>query len=940
MKRTLIQVTHNITTLFLILQLSFGLPSAVFADQGDGQGVNQGEGQGANQGEGQGAQEEPASTDVTASNTNTGADSENSNQTTSDTTNSTTVTNTADDATAIAGTAATGDNTNSRNSGDAGITTGDASIGVTQVKSDNTTTIGGDVLFANTAHDGTIHGDLVINPSSASSLASSDGTIKSVTATNSATGSGSDNAITIDTKVTEINEVQNDGTIDNAIAAIASTGSNHADKNTGDASVTTGNANVAASLVNLLNTTVENGNILVVTEDVYGDVTGNILIPDFDQLSTILTGNNNTTVDASNANTGANSTNTIDITKTKNDSTIVDSNATVDTTIAATAITGQNDSLENTGVSSITTGEANVQAGNVTLANTTVQDASLGIVIVNALNRFIGFLIGSDNIATPLSEEETLSYVHANNEQTGANSNNSINITDEQTTKTTVTNNATITNSVDAAALTGNNTTNKNTGTGAITTGDANITATAVNVANTTVKNGNLAVYIINVFGNFFGDVLFGGTRLALPYDTSSPNSSATIHADNTNTGADSTNEIAVTVTNNKDVKLNNSATVRTTLATTTNTGNNRANKNTSGANITTGESNVNLFSRTIANTVALGGGGSIYNATLNSSNDTTGANSKNHTTLDVTDNLLVDIHNFANVQTFIPGSANTGNNELNQNTIGGTIKTGLIDLGVNIGNILNQIYLALGGGNTNVAATGENHLTGSNSDNTNALTYTRNWLLSIFNEATVNNIIEFILNTGGNTANENTLAAAITTGSVCGDINVQNDANNISGTPNNASATIINNASASTSGNVLATTGNNILSNNTAGGTIEENQGCPPEPTPPPAPVVSPIASVEEGGQGGNGGGGQGGGEIASIQDTKSEPAQPRVAAKISRILKGVGALGFGWMQTPVSASNKFPVGPLVMASIIAIATAAWADRRAHLNNKRHALL
>lgn len=942
MKHTLLHTLRTITAIGISFQLSFGLPIAAYA-QGEDQGLNQGENQGFNQGETQGVAQGAQEADITASNIDTGSDSDNTNTVSTDSTDSTTTNNTSEDETTISGDVTTGDNTNSQNTGNAGISTGDASAGVTQVINDNTTVKDGDVILSTSAQQGTI-GDLNIEVGSGSSLVEDDGSVQSVQATNSTTGSNSNNNIEISTTTTEITEVQNDGVINNNVTLGTATGGNSADQNTGDANISTGNANTSASLVNLLNTTVENGNIVISTTDVYGDVQGDIHIPDFNQLATILTGGP-ITVDAQNTNTGSGSDNTIDVTLNENNSTTVNSNATVDTTINADAITGQNDSLENTGGADIETGNASVQASNVSLTNTTVKDASLGIVIINALNRFIGFLIGSDNQATALSEEETLSYVNAQNANTGSDSDNNISVTDTMSSTTNVTNDATITNNVNASAVTGQNTTNKNTGKGTITTGDANIAASAVNIANTTVKNGNLAVYIINVFGNFLGNVFFGDTELALPYDTSAK---VTVNAENSDTGSDSTNQIDVHVHRSDDTELNNSSITRTTFDTTLDTGNNRASRNTNGADITTGASDLNILSRTIANTTALGSPWNTSDIEFNAANDTTGDSSTNTTNLDATEDFSIAINNIATVETFIPGSANTGNNELNQNTIGGAIVTGLIDVNVSIGNILNRIFLALNPAITTIAINGENTFTGNNSLNSNTISFAKNFLLSLFNEATADTIIELLLNTGGNAANENTLGAAITTGPICVDGAVTNDLNTVNGLSGFTSATVANAADANTAILALATTGNNTLHANTVGSpAADQTTPCPPNPTPfpspTPAPTPGPNGGGDTGGGGDNGGGGSGGGEtneqgsVAGAQDNGSDtiaqtetPQAPRIASIIEKALKGVGGLGMGGMKKASSRTRSFPYTPFFIGSIATLATAAWADHKA----------
>jgi hypothetical protein len=944
--------------------------------QGDNQGIDQGVDQGINQGTDQGLNQNApatpaptvaptvapaaaasatpapsASPDVSAANTATGAGSQNTAAVTTNSTTQTTTNNSAQDTTTASGTASSGGNTSSQNSGDGTVTTGNASIGVTQVKQDNTAVTDGNVALVTNAIDGTVNGDLTVDFNNATSLLTGDGSGKSVQATNSSTGSDSDNAVILSTKVTDINEVQNDGHIDNTLTASAISGDNHSDQNTGDAAVTTGTANVAASLVNLLNTTVENGNVVINKTDVYGDVTGDIYLPDFNQLSTILSGSGPIVVKASNDATGSGSDNTINVADSKTDSTSITSAANVDTTINGNAITGENASLNNTGEAAVDTGDSTVKASNVSLANTTVQGTSLGIVIINALNRFVGFLIGADGSATPLSQDETLAQVDAANQNTGSDSGNSIDVNNEDNSSTTVNNGGTITNNITANAISGGNTTNSNTGNGKIKTGNANVEASAVNISNTTVKNGNLAVVIINVVGNFLGNIFYAGHQLALPFDTSSQsNQDIAVDSANSNTGSDSNNQTNVGITRTSTTHIANNATIHTTLNTNLDTGHNQVNQNTSGANITTGNGHLGLFSSTVANTTALGGGWGDLNLNVNGNNSNTGANSTNNLAIHVHDTFSADIHNVADVANFLPGSANTGNNELNQNTIGGAITTGFIDAAIGLHTILNQLLLALNPGDVHITSTLANQTTGSDSTNTNQIAVLRDFLLSIFNEATVNNFISMLFNTGGNSANQNTAGAAITTGIVCVNGQVTNTLNDYTNNFAGITTTLANNANAATNTNVTATTGNNTLNQNTVGSAATGQTPCPTPvvATPSPNPSATPTPTPGGGGGGnGGGGGGQGGGETVTTTSSSgggnngggsggevagATTRQPRIAGARTTHFPGIGGLGLGglsFIKQAYPSNPSLPIPYFVIGSIITLSAASWADRK-----------
>ncbi len=711
------------------------------------------------QGAGQGSAQGASTGDISGTNTGTGAGSKNTVDSDVAANSHQSVNNTVRDVSTVDAAGNTGGNTASKSTGSTGTTTGDASIGVTQLKNDNTTAINGTAGLAVSGYNGTYVGNLEIDFANAAALLAGDGGARSWQAINNTTGENSDNDVILSTSFTEVNEVQNDGLIDNALNLEAITGRNEASMNTGAGSIWTGNANIAATLVNLLNTTVINGNLMISVQDIFGDLLGNIVLPHFSMLSSLFAPQN-TQINANNDTTGSNSDNTIDIDVEDKQKNLVDNNAYIDTNVKADAITGGNDTLANTGGGVIDTGNASVTASNVSLANTTVEGGNWGLVIVNSLNRWLGFLIGDSGEVRALSADETIRQIEASNSQTGANSENNIDIDDTTDRTNKIDNTARIKNDIIASAITGQNDASKNTGQGLIQTGNANILATAVNIANTTVLNANLGIAVINVFGDWFGDLLYAGSSLL----AGSGGANVSVEAGNSTTGSESTNTIDVTVNREHATEINNYADINTTLDTNIDTGNNRSNKNTKGAGIETGHASLALHARSIANItgIAIGNGLSLD---VNGGNDTTGFDSENTITARVNDERLITVNNDANVSTILPALVNTGHNQANQNTIGGLIDTGSIDANVAVSNLVNKFLLALGsdiylptdGGLVEVRTDLFNNTTGSESANENLVEAVRQLLVGVVNDADIENILDLIFNTGGNESNFNT---------------------------------------------------------------------------------------------------------------------------------------------------------------------------------------
>lgn len=704
--------------------------------QGADQGTGQGEGQGgpsaadlgignpevdqstivdsrvgATQGAEQGtdawrAAESGEGSSVAASNEQTGADSTNTSSADVTQSAATDVTNTSETANSVDASAVTGENSASENTGSASLTTGDASIGVQAVTADNLNTGGSYGEISHGASAGSQTGDLVLDFSPGMEGGPLDESFRS---TNTVTGSGSDNTAAVTSERETVTEIQNDGAIANTVAASAVSGENEAAQNTGDASVATGDANVAATVINFLNAAVVDGALWLEVADIFGDLTGNIVIPE-EAVAYLTRRQRELLVDATNQQTGADSTNTVEVDVTHTEETEIANTATVDNAVDIAAITGQNTATQNTGGATIDTGDVQATTNTVTLANLNVVDGNLGLIIVNALNRWLGFLLGSDGSWTPIGHEYTT--IEAGNSATGADSTNTAAIDVETTEETTVTNTASVANDLDLEAVTGKNTVMQNTGNAAIRTGDARVHATVVNVVNTTVVRGGFFAVVVNIFGNWVGDLFFGGQpSSALAASLPAAGSSGTgggvdIEAENTETGAGSVNTIDVDATNELSLEVSNAATIVNSLTVDADTGHNEANRNTGLADIRTGDALAALHARNVANVTLASLAGPWANITADLLNATTGTGSTNTIDVTVNDEREVTVLNDATVDTAIGAVANTGFNTASRNTLGGCITTGLANLVARLENLLNQTWLTGYGGGLDLTLT------------------------------------------------------------------------------------------------------------------------------------------------------------------------------------------------------------------------------------------
>lgn len=803
--------------LVLMVGLVLSPPAAVFADDAAvsadaSQGASQGLGQGAGQGVSNGL-----NSDTGAGSTNV-SDSDTASATQAD------INNAVDAATAADATANSGGNSANNNTGDGAAATGNAGIGVTQVQSDNAAVVGGTAGLSTEAHAGGLNGDLNLGNGDATQLAAN-GSLNSVQATNEVTGSGSENHNNVTSTMSDLTEIQNDGRIDNKVDIAAITGRNDVSGNTGLGAIDTGDASAAATLVNFLNTAVVNGDLLVQVADVFGNLTGNINIADLASIFPGFSGNN---VSAGNSDTGAGSGNSNNVVASSASDTNINNQADINTTVNAIAATGNNTADANTGGAEVVTGDGRVTASNVSLANTTIEGGKWGLVIVNAVNKWLGYLFNDQGEVRALSPEETLQQVQAQNSATGAGSDNSNNILTDNSSSTDIDQQAVINNEISAVALTGENNASYNTGGAAINTGDANVQATAINIANTTVRNGSLFIAVVNVLGDWMGDLFYSGRSLT----AAAPPATTSAMQTNSGTGAGSDNANNAAVNNATDININNDADIHTELNAQAITGGNRTNNNTLGAAIETGDASLTLQSAALANLIGLGGPSAAGATIVSQANEDTGADSDNTNRAAISNESSVRVNNDARVATWFgslprPLLADTGHNEANGNTAGSLITTGEARAALFARSLVNQILGALFDPRVALAAEFENLDTGAGSFNLNDLIISQDNLAAISNDADILNAVAGKFNTGGNEAGYNTEGGDIVTGAVCVDGQIVNDVNNGEFNVGNGSLYERNRADIYNNVDIKANTGKNESNYNTLGLKLEEKRVC-----------------------------------------------------------------------------------------------------------------
>lgn len=405
----------------------------------------------------------------------------------------------------------TGDNSTSYNNGNSTLTTGDANTTGTIFNNINSNLAGVTVSEFNIEDDH--RGDYVLD-FAANCVANCGSSPLSANINN---GAGSTNTATSSATNSNSTSQTNNGTVINDMTLTANSGDNTASFNTGgDSSIVTGDANIAANILNFVNNNLA-GNILLGVVNIFGNLIGDIILPD-NPCSTC--SSSNTTV--ANTNNEAGSTNTASATTNNTQTQFQSNDATIENNLVFDANTGGNSTSFNTGGdSSITTGSSNINAQVLNIANTNLSNGDWWLVIVNKAGQWIGQIFGAPEGATLAGSSGTqfivdeYGQITALNSENGANSINSAVANSSNSTTLNQSNSAHIVNNVNLSANTGNNTSSFNTGgNSSIVTGDAKIVANIINFVNNNIAgSGRLVVTFVNVFGNWIGDFVTPGQK-------------------------------------------------------------------------------------------------------------------------------------------------------------------------------------------------------------------------------------------------------------------------------------------------------------------------------------------------------------------------------------------------------------------------------------------
>ena len=631
-----------------------------------------------------------------AQNNNTGPGSDNLAQT--DITNKLTVKNINNSNTInqVNAKVTSGKNDSSFNTGHGIVLTGDANLSVDLITMANTNLVGNQLFYANAQN---VFSDWQGNIDLRTEAAANFSPLSSllVEASNNCTGPGSNNQaiVNVNDEVTIINH--NNGVINNEVNAEVVSGRNKSSKNTGSGSVTTGNVNSAVNVLNFLNSNVTASNWWMKSLNVFGSWDGDILLPAMPTPNlSILEGT--TEIETGNSQTGPGSENETEI-NIENETSIDNQNdAIITNDINLKTETGNNQTSYNGGSGVIKFGDAKAETNVLNVANLNVTGDSWWMVVVNKFGSWQGTTIGSPStMGVSASQNATVfapqnSGITVTNNTTGPESNNSAGVNINHSTEIENINDAEIINTLNIADVTGENETQFNTGHGYIDTGDIRATNNLINFANANITVGNWLVTVVNVFGDWRGDLIFSDDL-----STNCPGGSAcgsgtggSTTSGNQNTGPGSENNSSSSSNNTNNTTNNNNATTTNDTDIGASSGDNSASYNTGSGVVSTGGANAgsSVGNNVNGNANSSGNGN---NGNTNSGNQNTGAGSNNDSSASNDSSTDTTNNNNSNTNNNVNGNNSTGSNNNNYNTGDGIIDTGWAEAYLEVYNENNQ---------------------------------------------------------------------------------------------------------------------------------------------------------------------------------------------------------------------------------------------------------
>lgn len=275
----------------------------------------------------------------------------------------------------------------------------------------------------------------------------------------------------------------NTADVSNTVDVSAQTGANSAIMNLGDVSIATGDAYAAANVINVINTNFVDSQYLSFILNAFGSWTGDIVLPPESFFKNW---------ESSGGSGSASFVN--------------DSGADISSLVSVGSDTGANTASGSHGAS-VETGDASAATNLVTVANTNMFGGNSLLLFVRTFGTWKGHVF---SLPEGMTVVNTPDGVRIEGMDLGTGST----CATCSTVDVSNSNDATLVNRVHVNASTGANTASSAQGNASIRSGNAFAAANIINLVNVNMLGKNWLFAILNIFGDWEGDIAFGRPNL------------------------------------------------------------------------------------------------------------------------------------------------------------------------------------------------------------------------------------------------------------------------------------------------------------------------------------------------------------------------------------------------------------------------------------------
>lgn len=446
----------------------------------------------------------------------------------------------------------------------------------------------------------TILGDVIVgSPDFKAAVALGIITPNGQAVSSSATGSGSTNQGTIDNTNQAWFDMTNLVNVINVLQSTANSGAVAAQDNTRVGDVSSGAANVAANLINLLASawSWSHGNMNFFMENLFGNQTGDIHLQPNADATTGGGGLGGQSV--SNSQTGSDSTNVGTINNTGTLDVNAKSTGSITNNVDLAANSGNANVTDNTNVGNVSTGDATAQANIINMMNSFINSGSSFFGILNIFGNLNGDILFPDGFLNGLLGTAPAPGGNAVTASgTGADSTNQATINNNQETNLNGTSTQNFNNNLNTTAQSGSANVADNTNAGNVSTGAATTSGSLFNIANSSIFGDNAVLVMVNVMGRWMGRIMSipgGSSQSALL------TGNATVTQNDT--GSDSTNTGTINNTRTADINLASEGTITNNVNVAAQSGDANVTDNTRVGDIATGTSKATSSVANLMNT-------------------------------------------------------------------------------------------------------------------------------------------------------------------------------------------------------------------------------------------------------------------------------------------------------------------------------------------------